>query len=109
MLSAEEISADVFGPRLVWPHLGELIDREVEQRARTLADELHLDMVEAEIERRVDEELASRAAEAEPPSVVAAAQSRMASADHGDGTRYEPRYEPQVGLRRRYRSRFVAG
>ena len=42
---AAEIAEDIFRARASWPHLAALVDREVERRARTRAEELHLDMV----------------------------------------------------------------
>jgi hypothetical protein len=63
-LLAEQIAADVFGEATRWPTLAYLVGQEVEDRARTLAEELHLDQVEAEIERRVEERLCQRATSA---------------------------------------------
>jgi hypothetical protein len=56
-LLGEEIAADLFGEAKRWPVLAQLVLREVERRADSLAQELHLDQVEAEIERRVEERL----------------------------------------------------
>jgi hypothetical protein len=56
-LLAEQIAADVFGEGKHWPTLARLVGQEVEDRVRTRAEELHLDQVEAEIERRVEERL----------------------------------------------------
>src|SRR4051812_13100724 len=106
---AEEIAADVFGPRIAWSQLAALLDREVERRARTLADQAHLDFVEAEITRRVNEERARRVVEPKPEPVGAGRESAMPSSDPSDGARYEPRYESQAGIRRRYRSRLLIG
>jgi hypothetical protein len=61
-LLAEQIAADVLGARERWPVLGQLVDREVERRARKLAKDIHVAQVEAEIAGRVEERLAEVAA-----------------------------------------------
>jgi hypothetical protein len=62
-LLADQIAADVFGETKRWPVLAQFIDREVERRARTLAQELHVAQVEAEIDRRVEERVCQLATE----------------------------------------------
>jgi hypothetical protein len=56
-LLSEQIAADIFGEARRWPVLAQLVQREVDGRARTLAKELHVAQVEAEVERRVEERL----------------------------------------------------
>jgi hypothetical protein len=101
---AEQIADDIFGPRLVWSNLAARVDREVECRARTLAEEMSLDMVEAEIQGRVAEELTRREPKPPPPEAPVGLEGRMASALPNS----ESRYRAESGLRRRYRSRLLA-
>lgn len=107
-LSAEEIAADLFGPRVAWPHLATLVDGELERRAQRLAEQIHLDHVEAEIGRRVTQELARRDREAKPSPVEAAVASPIPSADPSETAHAEPRYRPESSLRRRYRSQLIS-
>jgi hypothetical protein len=63
-LVGEQIAVDLFGEAKRWPVLAQLVLREVERRADSLAQELHLDQVEVEIERRVDERMSQLATSA---------------------------------------------
>jgi hypothetical protein len=63
-LLAEQIAADVFGEAKRWPTLAHLVGQEVEGRAEALAQLLHLDQVEVEIERRVEERMSQLATSA---------------------------------------------
>jgi hypothetical protein len=56
-LLAEQIAADIFGEAKQWPTLAQLVQREIDLRATTLAQDLHVAQVEVEIEQRVEERL----------------------------------------------------
>jgi hypothetical protein len=63
-LLAEQIAADIFGEAKQWPTLAQLVQREIDLRVTTLAKDLHVAQVEAEIERRVEERVCQLATSA---------------------------------------------
>jgi hypothetical protein len=106
-LLAEKIAGDVFGEAKRWPVLAKLVSREVDRRARTLAKDLDVAQVEAEIERRVEERMRQLATTdpmeeaSDPPAVAYNTTGQSVPVRWPSG---RPRLPTESGLRRRPRA-----